>query len=94
MQKPVTFYDAEFNFPSIDLNTKDLLDVKDLVIGYDFPLLPPLNIHMRSGTKLWVRGTNGIGKSTLINSVTILFNYTHILYYSRNVLNAVFSAIL
>ena len=69
MQKPVVFYDAEFNFPSIELNTKDLLEVKDLVIGYNQPLLPALNIHMRSGTKLWLRGTNGIGKSTLIKTL-------------------------
>lgn len=69
MQAPVTVYEAEFNFPSIDLNTKDLLVIKDLVIGYDKPLLPPLNIHMRSGNKLWVRGTNGIGKSTLIKTL-------------------------
>lgn len=69
MQAPVTVYEAEFNFPSIDLNTKDLLDVKNLVIGYGSPLLPPINIHMRSGNKLWVRGTNGIGKSTLIKTL-------------------------
>lgn len=69
MAKPVTHYDAEFNFPYTDLNTKDLLDVKNLVIGYDKPLLPALNFHMGSQDKLWVRGTNGIGKSTLIKTL-------------------------
>lgn len=69
MQKPVVFYDAEFNFPLVELNTKDLLDVKNLEVGYDHAILPPLNIHMRSDTKLWVRGTNGIGKSTLIKTL-------------------------
>ncbi|MBQ7407951.1 MAG: ABC-F family ATP-binding cassette domain-containing protein [Clostridia bacterium] len=69
MQKPVVAYDAQFNFPVVELNTKDLLTVTNLEIGYDHPLLPPLNIHMRSGTKLWVRGTNGIGKSTLIKTL-------------------------
>ena len=69
MQKPVVAYDAQFNFPVVELNTKDLLTVTNLEIGYDQPLLPPLNIHMRSGTKLWVRGTNGIGKSTLIKTL-------------------------
>lgn len=69
MAKPITHYDAEFNFPYVDLNTKDLLDVKNLVIGYDKPLLPALNFHMGSQDKLWVRGTNGIGKSTLIKTL-------------------------
>ena len=69
MQKPVTVYEAEFNFPEIELNTKDLLDVKNLSVGYVKPILPPINLHMRSGQKLWVRGTNGVGKSTLIKTL-------------------------
>lgn len=69
MQKPVTVYEAEFNFPEIELNTKDLLDVKNLSVGYTQPILPPINLHMRSGQKLWVRGTNGVGKSTLIKTL-------------------------
>ena len=69
MAKPVTVYEAEFSFPYIDLNTKDLLDVKNLSIGYTAPILPPLNFHMGSQNKLWVRGTNGIGKSTLIKTL-------------------------
>ena len=69
MQKPVVVYDAEFNFPEIELNTKDLLDVKNLSVGYGSPILPPINLHMKSGQKLWVRGTNGVGKSTLIKTL-------------------------
>jgi len=69
MAKPVTVYEAEFFFPYIDLNTKDLLDVKNLSIGYTAPILPLLNFHMGSQNKLWVRGTNGIGKSTLIKTL-------------------------
>lgn len=67
--KPAVIYDAEFSFPYIDLNTKDLLDVKNLSIGYTEPLLPPFSLHMGSQTKLWVRGTNGVGKSTLIKTI-------------------------
>ena len=69
MAKPVTVYEAEFSFPEIELNTKDLLDVKNLLVGYGTPLLPPLNLHMKSGDKLWVRGTNGVGKSTFIKTL-------------------------
>lgn len=69
MNKPVTFEDAEFSFPYVTLYTNDMLIVKDLKIGYDKQLLPPINIHMKSDTKLWIRGTNGIGKSTLIKTL-------------------------
>ncbi len=69
MNKPVTFEDAEFSFPYVMLHTNDMLVVKDLKIGYERQLLPPINIHMKSDTKLWIRGTNGIGKSTLIKTL-------------------------
>lgn len=69
MQKPVEIADAVFSFPYISLNSKDFLIVKGLKIGYDRQLLPPIDIHMGSQTKLWIRGTNGVGKSTLIKTL-------------------------
>lgn len=70
LAKPTVVYDAEFSFPYLELNTKDLLDIKNLSIGYgDKPLLPPFGLHMGSQNKLWVRGTNGVGKSTLIKTL-------------------------
>ena len=69
MEKPATVLDASFDFPCVMLNTKDMLEVKDLLIGYDKVLLPPVNFSMRGETKLWVRGTNGIGKSTLLKTL-------------------------
>ncbi len=69
LQKPSVAYEANFSFPYLLLHTKELLNVKDLIIGYDRPLLPPINLHMDSQTKLWIRGTNGIGKSTLVKTL-------------------------
>lgn len=69
MEKPTTILDAHFDFPCVMLNTKDMLAVEALEIGYDSVLLPPVNFRMRGDTKLWIRGTNGIGKSTLLKTV-------------------------
>ncbi len=69
MQKPQVIHDAEFSFPYIQLNSKDFLIIKDLEVGYDKTLIPPISIHLKSNDKLWVRGTNGVGKTTLIKTL-------------------------
>ena len=70
MQKPAVIYDAVFNFPYIPLNSKDFLIINDLEVGYNKTLIPPINIHLKSNDKLWIRGTNGVGKSTFIKTIT------------------------
>ena len=70
MQKPATVYDAVFNFPYIPLNSKDFLIIKGLEVGYDKTLIPPIDIHLKSNDKLWIRGTNGVGKTTFIKTIT------------------------
>ncbi len=70
MQKPTVIYDAVFNFPYIPLNSKDFLIIKGLEVGYDKTLIPPIDIHLGSQDKLWIRGTNGVGKSTFIKTIT------------------------
>lgn len=70
MQKPTVIYDATFNFPYIPLNSKDFLIIKGLEVGYDKALIPPIDIHMSSQDKLWIRGTNGVGKTTFIKTIT------------------------
>lgn len=69
MQKPMTVHDATFNFPYLPLNSKDFLIIKGLEVGYDKPLIPPIDIHLNSTDKLWIRGTNGVGKTTLIKTL-------------------------
>lgn len=70
VNKPVKIHPSSFDFPFIDIHTKDMLVVNNLEIGYGKKvILPPINIHMGSETKLWIRGTNGIGKSTLLKTL-------------------------
>ena len=69
MAKPSVERDCAFSFPYIELNTKDMLVVKDLKIGYDRQLIPSVTLHMNSRDKVWIRGTNGVGKTTLIKTL-------------------------
>lgn len=46
------------------------LETTNLVIGYaQNPLLSPINLTIRYGEKIAIRGFNGIGKSTLIKTI-------------------------
>ncbi len=50
--------------------TKHLLEVKNLQVGYDGKaILPPISFEMESTTKLWLRGTNGLGKTTILKTI-------------------------
>ena len=69
MAKPVTEKDCYFRFPYIDLNTKDLLIVKGLKVGYTSQLIPDVDFHLGSRSKIWIRGTNGVGKTTLLKTL-------------------------
>ena len=69
MAKPTVERDCEFCFPYIEINTKDLLIVKDLKVGYDRQLIPDVSLRLKSGDKVWIRGTNGVGKTTLVKTL-------------------------
>ena len=61
----------EFHFPYGRTPGKYLIEIKDLVIGYDKrdPLSKPLTISMERGQKIALVGANGIGKTTLLKSI-------------------------
>ncbi|AVP49581.1 ABC-F family ATP-binding cassette domain-containing protein [Williamsoniiplasma luminosum] len=46
-----------------------IVKAENLEIGYDFPLTNPLTFELREGQKCIVRGYNGIGKTTFLNTV-------------------------
>lgn len=46
-----------------------LINVKDLSLGYDAPLFTGINIDLREGEALELRGRNGAGKTTLIKAI-------------------------
>jgi manganese/iron transport system ATP-binding protein len=47
----------------------DLVRLERAIIGYRTPLLPPIDLAVRSGTTLGVLGPNGAGKTTLLKSM-------------------------
>ncbi len=59
----------EFNFMEARAAGKYIFETKDLVIGYDEPLTKPLNFSMERGEKVVLKGSNGIGKTTLLKSI-------------------------
>jgi len=70
MSKPVTSIPAHFDFPYTLVCTKDLLVIKDLEVGYEGKaILPPINLHMSSESKVCICCTNVLGKSTLIKQI-------------------------
>ncbi|MBU5365881.1 ATP-binding cassette domain-containing protein [Enterococcus devriesei] len=66
---PSTNATAQFDFPYSPVVTTLALETTDLEIGYQRPLLPPINITLRYGEKVAIRGFNGIGKSTLLKTL-------------------------
>jgi len=46
-----------------------ILEVENLAIGYEFPLLENINFKMRGFEKLGIIGANGTGKTTLIRTL-------------------------
>lgn len=48
---------------------RSILEVDNLVIGYEKPLLAPINFNLLKGEKIAIVGKNGVGKSTLIKTL-------------------------
>ena len=63
---PASASKAVFDFPFSPIVTTLAVETTDLVIGYDRPLLAPINLTIRFGENIAIRGFNGIGKSTLL----------------------------
>jgi len=58
-----------FAFATSRTPSREVVMVKDLVIGYDEPLTKPLNFSIERNQKIAIRGVNGLGKSTLLNTI-------------------------
>lgn len=69
LKKPKTRIKPEFDFKKGKTSGKVLFECKDLVIGYDSPLTNPLSFEIIRGSKLAIKGTNGLGKSTLLKTI-------------------------
>ncbi len=49
---------------------KEVLETKNLSIGYAHPLFQKLNLNVTRGQKIAIVGANGIGKSTLLKTIS------------------------
>jgi ATPase subunit of ABC transporter with duplicated ATPase domains len=67
---PGSLLQPQLTFPYQPLVASLALMTEQLVIGYDQPLLAPLNLSIHTGEKVAIKGFNGIGKSTLIKTLT------------------------
>lgn len=59
-----------FHFPELPLADTVQLSVRHLGIGYHYPILSDLDFAIKGGQKVAVTGFNGIGKSTLLKTLT------------------------
>jgi ATPase subunit of ABC transporter with duplicated ATPase domains len=69
LEAPAFVDKPKFNFPKTILPSYKALSVKNLEVGYYYPILPKLNFSIEGGQKLVITGFNGIGKSTLLKTL-------------------------
>ena len=61
----------KFSIEGSNLKNKGLIELKDVVAGYDKPLFTPFSFTLYGKDKLAIVGDNGIGKTTLIKSIIL-----------------------
>ena len=47
-----------------------LLDLKDLDVGYSQPLIKNINLRVQSGEVIAITGPSGVGKTTLLRTIS------------------------
>ncbi|WP_125710487.1 ABC-F family ATP-binding cassette domain-containing protein [Lacticaseibacillus porcinae] len=60
---------AHIEFPYTPVQRQILVDVNNLVVGYEKPLLAPINFSVGKNEVIALEGFNGIGKSTLLKTI-------------------------
>jgi len=69
IEKPSEVIKPNIEFLYKQIGSKVVLQVKNLEVGYEKPLLPPINITLERGEKLAISGFNGIGKTTFLKTL-------------------------
>ncbi|MCL2521339.1 MAG: ATP-binding cassette domain-containing protein [Erysipelotrichales bacterium] len=59
----------KFNFKEARTPGKNIIEVNNLLIGYNEPLSTSLNFIIERNKKIAIKGANGIGKSTLMKTL-------------------------
>lgn len=70
IDKPIEAVKPTFTFDFNPVSKKVLLKVRKLEVGYTEPLLPKIDLMVKTGQKLSVSGFNGIGKSTFLKTIS------------------------
>lgn len=74
IERPVETKDLHFMFPFSRGLGQEVLKTVNLLIGYNKPLLNPLNILIRQNEKVAILGKNGVGKSTFLKTILGIIN--------------------
>lgn len=61
--------EVSFRFPYSKDTGRNVLIVQGLEIGYEAPLLAPIDLEIPSGSKVALLGHNGVGKTTFIRTI-------------------------
>ena len=69
MAPPTGLTKPVIRFKSTGLTAQRVLEVKDLEVGYYYPLLPKLHFVLEQNQRVVITGFNGIGKSTLLKTL-------------------------
>ena len=69
LERPTEKPKPEFEFLMDRTPSKFVVTAEDLVIGYDTPLTRPVSFTLERGKKVAIVGTNGLGKTTLLNTI-------------------------
>ena len=57
------------HFDATPTNARIILELKDLTVGYDKPLISDITLHVEAHQRIILIGENGIGKSTLFKTI-------------------------
>ncbi len=69
IDRPEEAVKPTFSFKESRTSGKTVFEAKDMVIGYDRPLLPKMDMLIERGDKIAIVGCNGVGKSTLLKTI-------------------------
>jgi len=69
MAPPTGLTKPMIRFKSTGITAQRVLEVKDLEVGYYYPLLPKLHFVLEQNQRVVITGFNGIGKSTLLKTL-------------------------
>lgn len=69
LDRPTTPIKPSFNFQFKTISQKALLKVRKIEVGYTQPLLPKIDLTIKTGQKIAVTGFNGIGKTTFLKTI-------------------------